>query len=195
MNIDDEIYVIKDTDPLGGNANSIDNLPHRQLDDKIRNVAGEVGLLREQVSQVEESADARARVFYTQPVGPYSRGDLWIDDGILYQSQADRGTGEYVDDDWLWCIRSNITTYIESTNGDQFRRGQVETTMIAHCFRNGIEITSELSPTQFNWRRSSQDPVGDYAWNQAHRGLGASILITVADIAVRATIFVDLVEA
>jgi len=190
MNVGDDIYLIKDTDPLGGNADSIDNLPHKQLDSKIRTLAGAV-------DKTEEAIAERARVFFSQPVGPYVQGDLWIDDGILYQSQADRGDGEYVDDDWVWCIRSNVTTLIESTNGDVFKPGQtMSTVLLARSFRNGVEITNEIPESRFRWRRASflpQPPPNDDAtWNSNHVGGYKSIEVTAQDVYARATYFCDI---
>lgn len=216
MTISDPIYSIQDTDPLGGGDNSVDNLPHKQLNEKIHILNADIsnrptreelaeaikdfirdsefGAVTEVVGGFESDILERARVFYTQPVGPYAIGDLWIDDGVLYQSTQDRADGEFVSGDWVWCIRSNVTCLLESINGDVFRPGQCETTMIAHCFKNAIEITADLLPTQFNWRRVSADTAGDAVWNVSHQGLGYTILLTAVDVVGRATIFVDIVE-
>jgi len=148
------------------------------------------------ISQLLEDV---SRVFYDQPVGPYKRGDLWISDGILYQSNADRGAGEFSEFDWEWCIRSNITTVIESSNGEVFKPGQSMTTILRpRCFRNGLEITDTLPDSAFRWTRTSyypQTPPNDDAtWNQNHAAGYRTIEVTAESIYARATYTVDIIE-
>lgn len=151
------------------------------------------------VTTFNEIAETVSKVFYDQPVGPYKRGDLWISDGILYQSNADRGGGEYNETDWEWCIRSNLTTVIESSNGTIFKPGEsMSTILTARVFRNGLEITSEIPESRFRWRRQSfypQFPPNDDAtWNSNHNSGYKAIEVTAHDIESRATYFCDILE-
>lgn len=151
------------------------------------------------VTTFNEIAETVSKVFYDQPVGPYKRGDLWISDGILYQSNADRGGGEYNETDWEWCIRSNLTTVIESTNGDVFKPGEnTTTTLIPHCFRNGIEITDTLPDSAFKWTRVSRFPQSppndDETWNFNHASGYRTVEITTDSIYARATYKVEILE-
>lgn len=149
--------------------------------------------------QVVQRLEDVSRVFYDQPVGPYKRGDLWISNGILYQSKETRGTGEFFDSDWEWCIRSNLTTIIESTNGDVFKPGEnTTTTLIARCFRNGIEITDTLPDSAFRWTRVSrfpqQPPNDDDTWNFNHASGYRTVEVTTDSIYARATYKVEILE-
>jgi hypothetical protein len=63
---------------------------------------------------------------------------------------------------------SAYSVQFESTNGIMFRSGTQYTTLIAHVFYGGVEVTNELSSGAFIWTRSSESPVGDEAWNMAH---------------------------
>jgi len=149
--------------------------------------------------RLSQLIDDVSRVFYDQPIGPYKRGDLWISDGVLYQSNADREDGEFYDSDWEWCIRSNLTTVIESTNGDVFKPGEnTTTTLIPHCFRNGIDITDTLPDSAFKWTRVSRFPQSppndDDTWNFNHASGYRTVEVTTDSIYARATYKVEILE-
>lgn len=140
-----------------------------------------------------------SRVFYDQPAGPYSVGDLWIKDNTLFIATSDRGTGEFLETDWEWCIRSNVTTVLESTNGDVFKPGQSMTTILKpHCFRNGLEITDSLPDSAFRWTRKSfypqSSPNDDDTWNSNHAAGYRTIEVTADTINARATYTVAIYE-
>lgn len=137
-----------------------------------------------------------SHVFFDQPVGPYKRGDLWIHDGALYQSIADRGVGEFVAGDWFWSIRANLTAVVESTNGDKFRPGQsATTTLIARVFKNGLEITSTLPDSAFKWtRKSFFEPNTDATWNSNHSTGYRTVEVTTDTIDARATYTLEILE-
>ncbi len=140
--------------------------------------------------------EATSRVFFDQPVGPYRRGDLWIADGILYQSATDRGPGEFVQGDWLWCVRANMTVVVESTNGDKFRPGQsATTTLIGRAFRNGVEVTNDLPDSAFKWTRKSFFPTSeDAVWNLNHQTGYRTVEVTTDTIYARATYTLEISE-
>jgi len=105
---------------------------------------------------VDDKNAIAARVFYTTPTVPYAKGDLWVRDNTLFISSVDKPTGEFSELDWEWCIRSNITTVIESSNGNIFKPTQSMTTVLTpRCFRNGVEITSTIPDSGFCWTRVS----------------------------------------
>lgn len=137
-----------------------------------------------------------SKVFYTEPIGPYSIGDLWVSDGALYQSTSNRNAGEYVSGDWLWCIRSNMTVVIESTNGDKFKPGQsATTTLIGRAFKNGLEITNDLPDSAFKWIKKSFFPTSeDAAWNAAHQTGYRTVEVTTDSIYARATYTLEISE-
>jgi hypothetical protein len=88
---------------------------------------------------------------------------------------------------------------IESTNGSIFRVGQsVSTNLIAHVFKNGVEITSILPTSYFKWRRVSAIPKpapnDDATWNSTYQAGYKQITVSVDDVNARATFFCDIVQ-
>lgn len=86
---------------------------------------------------------------------------------------------------------------IESTNGTIFRPGQSFTTMLkARVFKNGIEVTDEISESRFRWRRMSLYPKpypdDDATWNTAYTSGYKQIMVTVDDVDAKATFHCDL---
>lgn len=85
---------------------------------------------------------------------------------------------------------------VESTNGDEFRVGQNrQTLLIAHVFRNGVEVTAETPDSWFSWRRVSvlpEDLAQDAAWNTAYASGYKQINVSVDDVASQATFHCDL---
>jgi hypothetical protein len=140
-----------------------------------------------------------SRVFYNQPTIPYSIGDLWIRDNTLFIATVARDTGTFQETDWEWCIRSNVTTVLESTNGDVFKPGQsMTTTLVPRCFKNGLEITDSLPDSAFSWTRKSfypqPSPNDDDTWNQNHAAGYRTIEVTADSIYARATYTVVIYE-
>lgn len=93
----------------------------------------------------------------------------------------------------------DIDIVIESTNGDVFRVGQgMTTTLIAHVFQNGLDITDQIPASRFRWRRVSyipQDPPNDDGtWDTQHTSGYKSIVVTATDVSHRATFHCDLLE-
>lgn len=88
---------------------------------------------------------------------------------------------------------------IESTNGDIFRVGQASsTTLIAHVFRNGTEVTATIPSSNFRWRRVSfvnpQYPHDDQTWNNDYATGYKQVIITTENIDSRATFFCDILK-
>jgi hypothetical protein len=81
---------------------------------------------------------------------------------------------------------------IESTNGNIFRPGQGSATiLIAHVYRNGVDITDELPGSAFQWRRVSykdpEPPNNDAAWNSLYQSGYKQVMVTTDSIMDRAT--------
>lgn len=94
---------------------------------------------------------------------------------------------------------SAFLTLIESTNGTEFRVGQAKTTtLIAHVFLNGVEVTSSISETRFSWRRVSvipkAPPNDDATWNAAHSSGYKQITISIDEVDSQATFFCDIIN-
>lgn len=80
---------------------------------------------------------------------------------------------------------------IESSNGDYFLNGQINTDLIATVLKNNVDITSELVNPIYNWKRkSSYDYTeNDLIWNDNHMNLKNVISISKDDIENKKTIF------
>lgn len=66
---------------------------------------------------------------------------------------------------------SAYSVYVDSNNGTTFRNGVVSTTLYAHVYKGGIEITGDIPESNFHWTRHSRDTEGDALWNSdMHRG-------------------------
>ena len=85
---------------------------------------------------------------------------------------------------------------IESSNGVYFRPGQgIVTTLIAHVFRNGVDVTSSISESKFRWRRVSYySPNDDVTWNQTYSSGYKQITVSIQDVTQRATFHCDILE-
>lgn len=129
-----------------------------------------------------------SHIFYEEPVGPYAVGDLWISNGILYQSTVARSPGEFVLADWIISIQSNFIATIQSTNGDKFKPGYSTTTvLIPHVFKNAIEVTDTFPDSAFRWkRRSLIDTSGDALWNANHASGYRTVEVNTDSIYARA---------
>jgi len=93
----------------------------------------------------------------------------------------------------------NYEVQIESTNGDEFRVGLgTHTLLIAHVFRNGVEVTADVPESWFRWRRVSLFPAGppndDASWNALYATGYKQINVSVDDVASKATFFCDILK-
>ncbi len=145
--------------------------------------------------------DETSRFIYGEetPSGPYNAGDFWVQGGAIYIAMRDRGENEGSLQDWVWYIRPNIATDIQSTNGDKFRPGQsVSTTLIPRVFKNGLEITDALPDSAFSWKRQSFFPLlppnDDFTWNQNHATGYRTIEVTTDSMNARATYTLEILE-
>lgn len=80
---------------------------------------------------------------------------------------------------------SSYSVYVESDNGTVFRNGVISTTLKAHIYENGIEITDEIPEKNFHWTRTSRDIAGDALWNSSNHH-GRSLEISGDDVRAKA---------
>lgn len=74
----------------------------------------------------------------------------------------------------------SYTLYIESPYGGKVTPSGIN--LIAHLFKNSIEVTDEWDDKYFTWTRHSSDSDGDLNWNNSHK-IGTKILyITTNDV-------------
>ena len=83
---------------------------------------------------------------------------------------------------------------IISSNGNIFKNGNVKTLLSAKVYSWDEDITDTLGANQFVWTRVSEDTEADKAWNEQHFGGAKSVVITGADVKVRATFYCDLID-
>lgn len=77
---------------------------------------------------------------------------------------------------------------ISSSAGCRFYKGGVkQSTIYAHLFKDGQEITDSIDESQFIWIRESNDSSGDTYWNEQHSTGTKSLLITTQDVLFGAT--------
>jgi hypothetical protein len=82
---------------------------------------------------------------------------------------------------------------VHSTNGYVFRNGEISTTVFAVVYRGTENVTDSLLPSQFIWKRISNDPEGDEVWNNEHVNVGKTFSVTKDDVYARATFTCDIV--
>ena len=83
---------------------------------------------------------------------------------------------------------------IISSNGNIFKNGNVKTLLSAKVYSWDEDITDTLDANQFIWTRVSDDAEADKLWNEQHFGGAKSVVITGADVKVRATFYCDLID-
>ena len=83
---------------------------------------------------------------------------------------------------------------ITSSNGNIFKNGNVKTLLSAVVYSWDKDITDTLDANQFIWTRVSEDTEADKVWNEQHFGGAKSVVITGADVKIRATFYCDLID-
>lgn len=83
---------------------------------------------------------------------------------------------------------------IISSNGNIFKNGNVKTLLSAKVYSWDEDITDTLDANQFVWTRVSEDTEADKVWNEQHFSGAKSVVITGADVKVRATFYCDLID-
>lgn len=89
------------------------------------------------------------------------------------------------------------SVHIESTNGDEFRVGLGQTTLlVAHVFNGQEEVTASIPDSWFRWRRVSRiaqaPPNDDATWNSLYRTGYKNVMVSVDDVYAQATFHCDI---
>lgn len=84
------------------------------------------------------------------------------------------------------------TVRIESSNGTVFRFGEArQTVLVARVFRNDLEVTDQISASNFRWIRTSLDPQpppnDDATWNALYYQGYKQVTVSVDDVHAKAT--------
>ena len=75
---------------------------------------------------------------------------------------------------------SKLSLEIESTNGETFLYGDLDTTLIAHVYRGTLEINERV--TRWKWTRETNNPNADAVWNIEHKENTTEVKLTNADL-------------
>lgn len=81
-------------------------------------------------------------------------------------------------------LTATYTLYIEMPNGNTVLPSGIQ--MIAHLFKNSIDVTDEWDDSYFTWTRQSADSYGDIYWNENHATGTKTLTITANDVATEA---------
>lgn len=85
--------------------------------------------------------------------------------------------------DWLLVAGdTSLSLEIESSDGDTFLCGELETTLTAVVKRGVNDITADILSSDFSWSRDTGDATEDSAWNTSHAGCGKSVALTNEDL-------------
>ena len=80
-----------------------------------------------------------------------------------------------------------VSVQILSLNGNSFRPGTCNTTLVASVWRGETEITDSIDDSKFVWKRTSTDTVADASWNTSSKAIGhKSTQLTPEDVLSRA---------
>lgn len=91
----------------------------------------------------------------------------------------------YDSTDWLLVAGdTTLSLDIESSDGDTFLFGELNTTLRAVVKRGANDITSVILASDFSWTRDTGDVVEDSTWNTNHANAGNSITLTNEDLPV-----------
>lgn len=82
---------------------------------------------------------------------------------------------------------SPILTTIESSNGDVFKNGVIETVLTAKLFRDDVEIDTRGAAFNYIWTKVNANGEVDEAWSQRPESRRKSVGVTHIDVEDRAT--------
>ena len=78
--------------------------------------------------------------------------------------------------------------------GDIFTNGNIQTRLSVAFFKNSIDFTDTLRPSDIIWGKIDENGQPDEAWNAAHVNAGKYIDITEADLRGKAIFTVKVYE-
>ncbi len=125
---DGNTYFDLDAGEIGGNIKFVSS------DGSIKDVA-----------DLEEMIGEGNKVHTTQPIPPYTKGDIWVDGKVLRKCNVTRTTGNYVASDWVEAVEYDNT--VTAINGGIVTSGTVQLAGNDNTIKAGItgEGTNETS--------------------------------------------------
>lgn len=76
------------------------------------------------VSDLEEMIGDNNKVYTTQPIPPYKKGDIWVDGKTLRKCNETRATGDFIPSDWVEAVEYDNT--VTAINGGIVTSGTVQ---------------------------------------------------------------------
>lgn len=125
---DGQTYFDLDAGEIGGNIKFVSS------DGSIKDVA-----------DLEEMIGDDNKVYTTQPIPPYKKGDIWVDGKVLRKCNVTRTTGNFVASDWVEAVEYDNTQTV--INGGIVTSGTVQLagnggSILAGITGDGIAATS-----------------------------------------------------
>lgn len=97
----------------------------------------------------------------------------------------------YDSSDWLLVAGdTTLELIIDSTAGETFLYGCLDTTLMAIVRRGVNDITDEILDSDWTWSRDTGDAAADGVWNADHSGCGRSVDLTQEDLPVSSGRFI-----
>lgn len=106
---------------------------------------------------------------------------------------VDRTTQEPAFDSTDWLLIAGDTTLsleIESTAGETFLYGHLNTTLVARVRRGVNDITSEILDADWAWSRDTGDGAADTVWNRDHASCTNQVTLTNEDLNAASGVFI-----
>ena len=89
----------------------------------------------------------------------------------------------YDSEDWLLVAGdTTLRLDIESTCGETFLWGHLETTLRARVWRGLSDITMDILPSDWSWTRDTGNAPSDTVWNTEHANATSEIALTNEDL-------------
>lgn len=97
-------------------------------------------------------------------------------------------------------INKSLYTLTIFGNGNVIKDTNDTITLNASLFYKGIDVTEKKDASLFNWKRTSDNPTEDTAWNNAHKGkksitIGANDVNKFASFYLECDVLVDVITA
>lgn len=89
---------------------------------------------------------------------------------------------------------SSYQVVVESSSGNIFKNGLVNTVLSARVYYDNQEITSYLNANQFRWTKTNADGSPDTVWNTKYAGGRKTVPVTKEEVYRRATFDCELIE-
>lgn len=123
------------------------------------------------------------------PDTPYLCNDEYQDEvyhhSCKYRCLVEGTEAEPRYDSTDWLLVAGDTTLelsIESSAGEVFLYGSLDTTLTATVRRGVTDITEDILDSDWSWSRDTGDAVADGVWNTDHAGCGKSVELTQEDL-------------